>query len=184
MGKFLCIFHCWPFFVVIWISWGHSHIFIEPWCCDVLPWWVVLTEIKWKWGCYTADYGCSLLMWRIKWFPVPSLVLGQTIRAVLPLCFSHSNMSSVVAVRLGSFFTPHLFGGLSLIHSQEEGPHFASIYPLFATNIYLLYGLTTGPCWVTLYPVALSRLSLLFKKLNSLPSSPWCFIIVWYVLNL
>ena len=68
--------------------------------------------------------------------------------------------------------TFHPVGDLSLIHSQEEGPHFASIYPLFATNISLLYGLTTGPCWVTLYPVALSRLSLLFKKLNSLPRSP------------
>ena len=114
MGKILIHISLLPLFVVLWISRGHSHSYIGPCGCNRLSCWLISTERLWKWGWYTVYYWCSLLMWLIKWLPVPFLGLGQARRAVPPLCFSHSYMRSVVAVRLGYLLLTTLLVCLTL----------------------------------------------------------------------
>ena len=107
-GEILILTPLLPLFGVLWISWGHSNIYIGAFCCDRLPCWVILTNRLWKWGRWTADYVCSLLLWLIKWLPVPFIGLGKSIRSVPPIHFSCSLMRSVVSVRFGSMLLPTL----------------------------------------------------------------------------
>ena len=65
--------------------------------------------------------------------------------------------------------TTHPFDSLPLIHSQVEGPHCASLYPLVVTDIYLIRGLTTGPHRASICPMVSSGLPLLFKNIKGPP---------------
>ena len=107
-GKILIHIPPFTLFGVLWISLGHSHIYIGTCCCDGLTCWEILTERVFKWGLYTSDYGCILLPYLIKWLPIPFLGLGKARKSVTTLSFSHSFMRSVVACRLGSLLLPTL----------------------------------------------------------------------------
>ena len=98
-----------PLFGMIWLSWGHSRIFIGPCCCDGMPCWVLLTESFGNWVWHNNECGYSLLLWLIKWLPIHFLELGKTRRAVPPFCFSHYYMRFVVSGMLGSLLLPTLF---------------------------------------------------------------------------
>ena len=65
------------------ISWGHIYIYIVPYYCGGLPYWVILNERLCNWGWYSSYYGCSLLMWLIKWLSVPFHGLYKSIRDLL-----------------------------------------------------------------------------------------------------
>ena len=55
-------------------------------------------------------------------------------------------------------------GGLSLLHSQTEVPHWYFLHTLVMDDISLLYGWTTGNYWTSLYPVYSYGISLHFKN--------------------